>query len=133
MSKKKDKLSRFITIEIFEDNLTTYKGDTLSERVADWLRTSVLSREPVVLSPLHIPDDGRKPHVHIIVDVTNFEHREIDWFKAFCKSYKLPRPENVRNIYCMELYLTHDTAQAMLEEKQTFSSSNIACAVSCVK
>ena len=121
MAKKNENPSRFITIEIFEDNLTSFKGDTLSERVTDWLSTSVISREPVVISPLHTPDDGRKPHVHIVVDVTNFEHRSLDWFQGFCKSYSLPRPENVRNIYCMELYLTHDTAQARLEEKQTFS------------
>lgn len=123
------KTNRFITIEIFDDNLSDYQGNTLSERVSDWLTKSPLSAEPVVISPLHTPDDGRKPHVHTIVDVTNFEHPELTWFEGLCKTYKLPKPQDVRNIYCMELYLTHDTAQARREEKQTFSADEKATMV----
>lgn len=123
MSKK---TNRFITIEIFDDNLSDYQGNTLSERVSDWLTKSPLSAEPVVISPLHTPVDGRKPHVHTIIDVTNFEHPELNWFEGLCRTYNLPKPQDVRNIYCMELYLTHDTAQARREEKQTFSADEKA-------
>lgn len=111
---------RFITGECFTDNLTQY-GDTIPERLTNWLASSVISSEPVVISPLHTPDDGRKPHCHFIIDVTNCENRALPWFEGLFKSVSLPRPENVRNIISMELYLTHDTAQARKEDKQTFT------------
>lgn len=112
---------RFITGECFTDNLLHF-GDNPSERVTNWLAQSVISELPYVISPLHTPNDGRKPHVHFILDVSNAEHRDLTWYKGLFKSVQLPFPEDVRNIFSMEHYLTHDTAQSRKEEKETFTS-----------
>lgn len=112
---------KFYTFEVFSTNLEQF-GSTLSERATNWLAQSVISDCPAVISPLHSPENG-KEHVHVIVDLTNSDFREkgLEWFSGLCKQADLPRPETVKNVFSMELYLTHDTLQAQRDEKQRFT------------
>lgn len=112
----------FIAGECFVDNLLPFGGEEtpVVERLQAWVKQSLISECPIVVSPLHTPDTG-KPHLHFIIDVSNFDYRDIKWFEGLFKSVDLPRPETVRNIYNAEKYLTHDTLQAQREEKQRFT------------
>lgn len=112
---------KFYTFEVFDTNLEQF-GGALSERATNWLAQSVISDCPAVISPLHSPENG-KEHVHVIVDLTNSEFRDkgSDWFTGLCRQADLPRPETVKNVFSMELYLTHDTLQAQRDEKQRFT------------
>ena len=113
---------KFYTFEVTSTNLLDY-GDSIIDRATKWLQDCILSDCPAVISPLHTPENGSKPHVHIIVDVTNSDYRDnsLDWFVGLSKKYDLPRCEIVKNVYSMELYLTHDTLQAQKDEKQRFT------------
>lgn len=117
---------RFVTFEVFEDNLDKYDGNTLLDKFYNWFKQSLICDCPLVTSPLHTPDNA-KSHIHCIVDVTNTDKiRDFDYFTGYLKSLDFPRPEIVRNIYQMELYLTHDTVQSKLDNKQSFSADERA-------
>lgn len=110
----------YVTGVIFDDNLSKFRDDlTLAECVSKWLDT-MFSDVPFVISPLHKPTKG-KEHIHCILELSPYQPLTYNDISATFKAYDLPRPELVRDIFGAELYLTHDTPQSRIAEKQIFT------------
>lgn len=110
----------YVAFEVFDDNLEKFRDDkTLSECVRDWLNLQFDSL-PFVLSPLHKPK-GSKEHIHGIIELSPYQPITFNKFADTFKVFNLPRPEICNNVCSMELYLTHDTPQSRIDEKQKFT------------
>lgn len=110
----------YVCFEVFDDNLEKFREyKTLSETVRDWLNLQ-FDNLPFVISPLHTPNTG-KAHIHGIIELSPFQSVTYDVFSKTFKAFNLPRPELCNNVVSAELYLTHDTPQSRIDDKQRFS------------
>lgn len=115
----------YVTGVIFDDNLSKFRDElTLAQCVEKWLDT-MFTDIPFVISPLHKPTNG-KVHIHCILQLSPYQPLTYNDISATFKAYDLPRPELVRDIFGAELYLTHDTPQSRIAEKQIFTAKERA-------
>lgn len=109
----------YICFECFDDNLQQFDVVALAERVSQWL-LKMFPELPFVISPLHKPTNS-KAHVHGIAEISDRLPYTVKQFFDTFKAYKLPLPQICDSICGAELYLTHDSVQSRIDEKQTFT------------
>jgi len=111
----------YVGFVVFDDNLSKFRevDMSLALTVEKWLKLQFDSL-PFVISPLHTPKSG-KSHIHGIIELSPFQPIDFISLSKTFKAFELPRPELINNIFSAENYLTHDTPQSRIEDKQIFT------------